>query len=81
MKIKSKYLRSLGIVIVILSVIMIIRERLQYDNLHSKNDPICQVADFFKYKEDVETNIAIWSVVLILGLVTLLISRKRSYVK
>jgi hypothetical protein len=70
-------LKSVGLILMILSIGLLIREVLQYDNLPSKDDPISQVADFFKYKENAMTNGIIWTGLLVLGLIIYLIKRKK----
>lgn len=70
-------LRSVGLIIIILSIGLLIREVLKYDNLPSKDDPISQVADFFEYKENALTNGIIWTGLLVLGLIMYLINRKK----
>ena len=70
-------LRSAGLILIILSIGLLIREVLQYDNLPSKDDPISQVADFFKYKESAVTNGIIWIGLLVLGLIMYLMNRKK----
>ena len=70
-------LKSVGLILIIVSVGLLIREVLQYDNLPSKDDPISQVADFFKYKENAVTNGIIWIGLLVLGLIMYLINRKK----
>jgi hypothetical protein len=75
---KLKYhFRTLGLIIIVLSIGLLIREILQYDNLPSKDAPISQVADFFKYKENAVTNGIIWTGLLVLGLIMYLINRKK----
>jgi hypothetical protein len=75
---KTKFnLRSVGLILIILSIGLLIREVLQYDNLPSKDDPISQVADFFKYKENAITNGIIWTGLIVLGLIMYLINRKK----
>ena len=70
-------LKSVGLILIIVSVGLLIREVLQYDNLPSKDDPISQVADFFKYKENAVTNGIIWIGLLVLGLIMYMINRKK----
>lgn len=75
---KTKYsIKSLGLILIVLSIGLLIREVLQYDNLPSKDDPISQVADFFKYKENAVINGIIWIGLLILGLIMYLINIKK----
>ena len=70
-------LKSVGLIIIIISIGLLIREILQYDNLPSKDDPISQVADFFKYKENAVTNGIIWTGLIVLGLIIYLTNRKK----
>lgn len=70
-------LKSVGLLLIIVSIGLLIREVLQYDNLPSKDDPISQVADFLKYKENAVTNGIIWIGLLVLGLIMYLINRKK----
>lgn|GEM_PF-4980838 len=70
-------LKSVGLILIIVSVGLLFREVLQYDDLPSKDDPISQVADFFKYKENAVTNGIIWIGLLVLGLIMYLINRKK----
>jgi hypothetical protein len=70
-------LKLVGLIIIIISIGLLIREVLQYDNLPSKDDPISQVVDFFKYKENAITNGIIWTGLLVLGLIMYLINRKK----
>lgn len=75
---KTKFnIKSIGLILIVLSIGLLIREVLQYDNLPSKDDPISQVADFFKYKENAVTNGIIWTGLLVLGLIMCLINRKK----
>jgi hypothetical protein len=70
-------LKSVGLILIIVSVGLLTREVLQNGNLPSKDDPISQVADFFKYKENAATNGIIWIGLLVLGLIMYLINRKK----
>lgn len=70
-------LRSVGLILIVLSIGLLIREVLQYDNQPSKDDPISQVADFLKYKENALTNGIIGIGLLVLGLIMYLINRKK----
>lgn len=75
---KTKFnLKSVGLIIIILSIGLLIREVLQYDNLPSKDDPISQVVDFLKYKENAVTNGIIWTGLFVFGLIMYLINRKK----
>ncbi|MGQ1911205.1 hypothetical protein ACT3CE_15645 [Marinifilum sp. RC60d5] len=67
--IKRKQLSFFGLALIVISAGLIVREILQYDKLPGMDDPISQVADFFKYKENAVTNGIIWSGLLIIGLI------------
>ncbi len=76
MKIERKHLKVFGLVLIIISVGLLARELIQYDKLPGMDDPISQVADFFKYKENAVTNGIMWTGLLILGLIIYLKNRK-----
>lgn len=76
MKIERKYLKLSGLLLVVISTGLLLREIIQYDSLPGMNDPICQVVDFFKYKENAITNGFIWTGLLIIGLIIYLKNRK-----
>lgn len=76
MKIQKKYLKICGLALIIISTVLLVREMIQYDKLPGMQDPICQVVDFFKYKENAVTNGIIWTGLLTLGLIIYLRNRK-----
>ncbi|GAB7087812.1 hypothetical protein JCM15579A_19160 [Marinifilum fragile] len=69
MKVQRKHIRIIGLTLIFISIALIFREALQYNELPSMEDPICQVVDFFKYKENAVSNGIIWIGLLILGLI------------
>lgn len=73
---KRSILRKFALIIIVLSIGLLIREGLQYNNLPGMEDPISQMADFFKYKENAVTNSFIWLGSLASGLVIYFITRK-----
>jgi hypothetical protein len=75
MKIEKKHLKGLGLVLIIISAGLLVRELIQYNKLSGMDDPISQVADFFKYKENAVTNGIIWTGLLILGFIIYLKNR------
>ncbi|PKQ64368.1 hypothetical protein BZG02_05995 [Labilibaculum filiforme] len=77
MKIERKRLKISGLVLIIISTGLLIRELIQYDKLPGMDDPISQVADFFKYKENAVTNGIIWTGLIILGLIIYLKNRRK----
>lgn len=77
MKIERKRLKISGLVLIIISSGLLVRELIQYDNLPGMDDPISQVADFFKYKENAVRNGIIWTGLIILGLIIYLKNRKK----
>lgn len=76
MRIERKYLKISGLALIIISSGLLVREMIQHDKLPRMNDPICQVVDFFKYKENAITNGFIWTGLLIIGLIIYLKNRK-----
>ena len=76
MKIERKQLKVFGLILIIISAGLLVRELIQYDKLPGMDDPISQVADFFKYKGNAVTNGIIWTGLLILGLIIYLKNRK-----
>lgn len=76
MRIERKYLKITGLVLIIIFSGLLVREMIQYDKLPGMNDPICQVVDFFKYKENAITNGFIWIGLFIIGLIIYLKNRK-----
>jgi hypothetical protein len=63
-----KYIRIIGVVMVLLSIGLIIREIIQFNNLQSITDPICTVVDFSKYKQDTILLFFIWVLLGIFGI-------------
>lgn len=47
MKIERKQLKVFGLILIIISAGLLVRELIQYDKLPGMDDPISQVADFF----------------------------------
>jgi len=76
LKIERKHLKVFGLVLIIISAGLLVRELIQYDKLPGMDDPISQVVDFFKYKENAVTNGIIWTGLLILGIIIYLKNRK-----
>jgi len=76
LKIERKHLKIFGLVLIIISAGLLVRELIQYDKLPGMDDPISQVVDFFKYKENAVTNGIIWTGLLILGIIIYLKTRK-----
>jgi hypothetical protein len=77
LKIERKRLKISGLVLIIISSGLLVRELIQYEKLPGMDDPISQVADFFKYKENAVTNGIIWTGLIILGLIIYLKNRKK----
>lgn len=64
-------------VLIILSIGLLIREALQYNKLPSMDDPISQVADFFKYKENAVTNGIILTCLSVAEVIMYLINKRK----
>lgn len=64
----DKNLTILGYGISVLSICLIFREIISYNKLHALNDPICQLVDFFKYKEDVIILFHLWIMLFGIGI-------------
>jgi hypothetical protein len=60
--------RFLGIIIFLISLGLLIREIVQFNNLNSKSDSISELVDFYKYKEDCISNSFLWLSFLIVGI-------------
>lgn len=76
-KITNKHIKTIGFIVISLSLGLIAREITQYNNLPSIDDAIAQVADFFKYKENAGDNIYIWSMLLIIGIFIIIRAHKK----
>jgi hypothetical protein len=61
--------RFLGIIISLISLGLLIREIVQYNSFHSKSDSICELVDFYKYKEDCISISFVWFSFIIVGIV------------
>lgn len=60
--------KFLGLIISIISFGLLIREIVQFNTLNSKSDSVCELIDFYKYKEDCISNSFILFSLLIVGI-------------
>lgn len=63
----SRNIKVIGYIIFIVSIGFLIREIFQYNRLPSKNDPMSQVVDYFKYKQNTLTQGYIWILLALFG--------------
>ncbi len=70
------FFRIPGLILIFLSAGLLIRELLQYNTLPSMKDPVLELVDFSKYKENVFNNSIVWSIFLVLGFSIYLGSKK-----
>jgi len=60
--------KVVGLIIVLIATGLVIREMIQLYRLPSITDPICEVVDFFKYKQDTIPLIYLWILIFFLGI-------------
>ena len=69
MKIERKHIKISGLLLILISAVLLVRELTQYHQLPGMNDPVCEYVDLNKYKENTVTNGIIWTGLIILGVI------------